>query len=155
MPDAGHQFARRRATLRRHREARVPYIVHVEVAEPDAPRRLAPRLPERVPPDRLPVGAREQRRLAEPGASGQVRLDLGGDAGRKRDRARVAGLRGRGDELAPYPDRLPFEGRVLLNRADPTVLGLLDDGDAEAVPGPFGNFIESMMDRLDRVPVGA
>ncbi|MEU2205170.1 hypothetical protein AB0P19_13675 [Microbacterium oleivorans] len=50
---------------------------------------------------------------------------------------------------------IPFEGRVLLNRADPAVLGLLDDGDAEAVPGPSGNLIESMMDGLDRVPVGA
>lgn len=50
---------------------------------------------------------------------------------------------------------IPFEGRVLLNRADPAVLGLLDDGDAEAVPGPSGNLIESMMDGLDRVPVDA
>ncbi|MCI9858280.1 hypothetical protein [Microbacterium proteolyticum] len=50
---------------------------------------------------------------------------------------------------------IPFEGRVLLNRADPAVLGLLDDGDAEAVPDPFGNLIESMMDGLDRVPMDA
>lgn len=50
---------------------------------------------------------------------------------------------------------IPFEGRVLLNGTDAAALGLLDDGDAEAVPGPSGNLIESLMGNLDREPVDA
>jgi hypothetical protein len=50
---------------------------------------------------------------------------------------------------------IPFEGRALLHQTDADALGLLDDGDAVAVPGPSGNLIESLMDGLDRIPVDA
>lgn len=50
---------------------------------------------------------------------------------------------------------IPFEGRALLHQTDAAALGLLDDGDAVAVPGPSGNLIESLMDGLDRIPVDA
>lgn len=50
---------------------------------------------------------------------------------------------------------IPFEGRALLHQADADALGLLDDGDAVAVPGPSGNLIESLVDGLARTSVDA
>ncbi len=47
---------------------------------------------------------------------------------------------------------IPFVGRVLLHQTNAAALGLLDDGEAVAVPRPSGNLIESLMDCLDRVP---
>ena len=45
----------------------------------------------------------------------------------------------------------PFDGLVLLHRADPDAYALLVDGDAQAAPAPASGSIPRLVEALDRV----
>lgn len=50
---------------------------------------------------------------------------------------------------------VPYEGLVLLRQVDEVAFDALVDAQADAMPGPSGNLVSSLMDGLDRTTVDA